>query len=48
MNRIRSFLPKSPKRQGLARYAHLIAAVAVGGGVLGKKWWNRRKGNEAA
>ena len=34
MNRIRSFLPKSPKRQGLARYAHLIAAVAVGLGCL--------------
>lgn len=33
----------------LAKFAKIIiAAVAVGGGVLGKKWWNRRKGNEAA
>ncbi|MBI5750532.1 MAG: DUF2167 domain-containing protein [Hydrogenophilales bacterium] len=33
----------------LAKFAKIIiAAVAVGGGVLGKKLWNRKKGNEAA
>ncbi|MEK6663897.1 MAG: DUF2167 domain-containing protein [Pseudomonadota bacterium] len=33
----------------LAKFAKIIiAAVAVGGGVLGKKWWNRKKGGETA
>ena len=33
----------------LAKFAKIIiAGLVVGGGVFGKKWWNRRKGNEAA
>lgn len=33
----------------IAKFAKIIiAAVAVGGGVLGKKWWNSRKSNQAA
>lgn len=33
----------------LAKFAKIIiAGLAVGGGMLGKKWWARRKGNEAA
>ena len=33
----------------LAKFAKIIiAAVAVGGGALGKKWWNSRKRNQAA
>ena len=33
----------------LAKFAKIIiAAVAVGGGIFGKKWWARRKANETA